>query len=296
MNHSILARIARRYILLIRVGKVLALLPIRIAYALAGFFTSKVTPLRHRRSDFESYAASTGIKPEFREQIWSDILRQQGIFFVNNALHRQSSHSIISRLAGPSEAWNRFIQNHSGALVLTMHHDFHHTLFVLTGAQGKKVNVIAAPEDSGPLAPWLTPYIRQQHADCAIHFNGGHYIFTEHSEAWKIAKALRNGEIVFSLHDFELPGKHSVEARLFDRSFHVSAGSVRIALRLNVPIYFALLLWSPQKSRYILEFHQLDVSEDQPLEAYTQTIARLVSQYPTAWHGWQWLHQFNKIN
>lgn len=296
MNRSIEARIAARYILLIRLGRMLSGLPLRFAYFVAGLVTRRISPLRHLRPDFESYVESASIPIEARARVWHETLAQQGLLFVNNALHRNRHRSIIDRLAEPPPSWQQFVASSSGALILTMHHDFHHTLFMLTGAHGKRVHVIAAPEDSGPLAQWLTPYIRQQHADCAVHFNGGEYIFTEHSDAWKIARALKRGDVVFSLHDFDSPGKNATEARIFDRSYEVAAGSIRIALRLNVPVYFAVLVWSSTNACYTLVFHPLEVSSEQPLEAYTEQIEQLVRQYPTAWHGWQWLGRFRKVN
>lgn len=293
MRHDELAAVAAAYLRLIRLGQWLSRLPLRIAYRLAARAAGRLSPLRRDLPHFQDYARALGLADGAMSRAWDMAMTGHGMFFVNNALHAAHPRRIARRVGSAAPDWQGLLTEPRGALVLTCHHDFHHSLFVLAGLAGRKVSVVAAPAEGGPLSPWLATHIRRQHDDCAWHFNGGRYIFTEPGQARAIVTALRGGELVFSLHDFVLQGKHSRPARLLGRSYEVPAGTIEIALKLGVPIYFAMLLWSAEQSAYRIECQRLNVTGAQPLDAYTTALEAVVTARPSAWHGWQWFANFS---
>jgi uncharacterized radical SAM superfamily Fe-S cluster-containing enzyme len=176
-------------------------------------------------------------------------------------------------------------------------HDFHHTLFALAGRAGGRICVIAAPEESSPLHPWLGPTIHALHRDCAGHFNGGDYLFLAPGESGTgVAHALRRGEWVFSLHDFEAPeGTRRHNAQVLNRQFQAPSGALELALRMGKPVYFAALVWQPGRRSYHLHARLLGPDAADPLVAYTQALAQLVRQWPWAWSGWQWFDSWSPL-
>jgi lauroyl/myristoyl acyltransferase len=289
------ACVAAAYLRLIRLGKWLSRLPLRPAYRLAAWAAARYSPFRDDFARFSRYAGAIGMAEAARRYEWRRTMARHGMFFVNNFLHADRAHRLADRVLDIAPEWRHLMAERHGALVLTCHHDFHHTLFVLAGLTGRRVSVVAAPDDSGPLAPWLTPHIRRQHADCAGHFNGGRYLFTGPGQARAIVTAMKNGELVFSLHDFVQPGKHSRPAMLFGRSYDVPVGTIEIALKLGVPIYFAMLVWADERFAYRIECQRLDVTSEQPLGAYASALESVVAAQPSAWHGWQWFDNFSSV-
>jgi lauroyl/myristoyl acyltransferase len=290
------ARVAAAYLRLIHLGKWLSCLPLRPAYRLAAWAAARYSPFRDDYEKFARYARAVGLAESALAPEWNRVMARHGMFFVNTPLHAGRARQIADRVPDGPPEWQRLMAERQGALVLTCHHDFHHTLFVLAGLAGRRVSVVAAPDDSGPLAPWLTPHIRRQHADCARHFNGGRYLFTGPGQARAIVTALKNGEVVFSLHDFVQAGKHSRPARLFGRAYSVPVGTIEIALRLGVPIYFAMLVWSDERFAYRIECQRLNVTSEQPLDAYASALESVVAAQPSAWHGWQWFDIFSSVS
>lgn len=294
MKSTELARVAAAYLRMIHLGQWLSHLPLRLAYRLAGWGAARTGPLRHDSARFARYAQGIGLAETALPAEWRRVTAQQGMFFVNNFLHSEHLYKITAHVQEITPDWRTLISEQQGALVLTCHHDFHHTLFVLAGLAGKQVNFVAAPEDSGVLSPWLAPHIRRQHAYCARHFNGGRYIFTGsgHTRA-DVATALERGALVFSMHDIKLPGKHSHPATLFGHPYSVQAGTIEIALKLGLPIYFAMLVWSDERFAYRIECQRMNVTSDRPLDAYTSALESVVVTQPSAWHGWQWFDSFS---
>lgn len=224
---------------MIAVGRLLAKLPLRLAYPLAAHVALRSGPFRALANDFFTYVSAIGITQEKQHALWAEVLRHNGMFFVNHFLHASKSEQLASVFDQSPLPWQAFLAQQGPALVLTCHHEFYHTLLVLAGLAGKQVYFVAAPEDSGPLAPWLLPHIRQQHANCARHFNGGSYLFRHRRTA--VRQAFEDGGVVFSMHDFHAPGPGSHEVRLFDRGYQVPAGTVELALEYGIPIYFGAL-------------------------------------------------------
>lgn len=211
---------------------------------------------------------------------------------VNNALHLRQLDDVAKRVFTASPEWEELLATPGGILVLTMHHDFHHTLFALAGRAGRRVGVIAAPEESSPLSAWLGTEIHAMHRACAAHFNGGDYLFMAPGAPGAgavVAHALRRDEIVFSLHDFAAPdGMRSLPAELLGKQFQAPSGALELATRMKVPVYFAALVWQPDTDGYHLEARRLAPDSENPVKAYTEALQGTIEQWPWAWSGWQW--------
>ncbi len=225
-----------------------------------------------------------------QRKAWAAARASYAASLVNNALHRDHLERIARRVQAEPPAWHELLATEGGALVLTMHHDFHHTLFALAGRAGRRVGVVAAPEESSALFPWIGHAIHAMHRGCAAHFNGGDYLFMAPGASGAgtaVAHVLRRGELVFSLHDFAAPpGMRSLSAMLLGRRFEAPSGALELATRLRVPIYFAALVWQPDTRGYHLQVQRL--SPENVVQDYMGALQATVLRWPWAWSGWQW--------
>lgn len=298
-----LAAMAASILSRIQTGRRCAWLPIPLAYRLGGRLSTHAGhnlpgPESAQQAVFTDWLqamhqSSPDHSPLPPQKVWQHAKAAYGISMVNLALHAKRLPTILQQVLHTDEAWLRLMHSTNGALVLTLHHDFHHTLFALAGHAGQKVRVIAAPEESSPLHAWLGPTIHRMHRDCALHFNGGDYLFlTEQASGTQVAKALKRQECVFSLHDFSAPeGTRIRPAQLFGRTFTAPTGALDLAQTLDKPIYFAALVWLPDQQGYHLHCEALDPAPT-PLVAYTTAITRLLTRFPWAWSGWQWFQDW----
>ena len=292
----------------VRLGQTLAAtLPTTCAYRLqqqltpiAGHNTAQNAPLQH---DLFSHwcrqthpSAPPHQDPHNTQRAWQAARGSYAAFFINLALHHHRPHTIAQRTHSHSPDWAHLTQETNGHLLLTLHHDTQHTLCTQIGLSGRApLRVIAAPEASSPLHPWLGPTIHRMHRHCAAHFRGGDYLFVhpeDRTTGLALAHALRRGECLVSLNDFSV--SHNVRhqpAHIFNRAYLAPTGSIEIACRLRKPIYFAAMVWQPQHHGYHLECHRLpNTTPHHALQAYTRAIETTARQWPWAWSGWQWHH------
>ena len=288
------AQVAKSYLRMIALAKQASRLPVALAYPLMHQFGQHYSPYREHFALFEHFAQAIAIPASAVPAVWQLVLRQHSMFFVNHFLHRADIATIERRVRASSPEWHAFQAHTGAALVLTCHHDFYHTLLVLAGRAKKRVHVVAAPEDSGPLAQWLLPHIRQQHDYCQSYFNGGRYLFNNRRE--QVRSALLAGDVVFSMHDFLAPGPGAQRVTLLGKIVEVPAGTLEIALELGVPVYFSVLRWSEEASAYSLDFQRLEIDAAHPLDAYAQAMSSLVVNHPSVWHGWQWFDHFSNAS
>jgi len=275
-------------------------LPVPLAYALtrrAVAFAGHNSPpdAAAQRHGFEQDWCRATLSHADPGTAWQAARQAYAASLVNLHWHRERLARIARRVCSRDPAYVSLLAEPGGALVTTFHHDFHHTLFALTGAAGRTVRVIAAPEDSSPLFPWLGELIHAQHRDCALHFSGGDYLFTqdEGSAGLAVAHALRRGELVFSLHDVGAgTGVRSEPAQVFGRAFAAPSGALELAMRLRRPVYFAALVWLPERQGYHVHAQRLTPDPARPLAAYTAALEALVRRHPWAWTGWQWVGQW----
>lgn len=294
MSDPALHKTAQAYLRMIALGRLLAKLPLQLAYPLAGGMASRVAPYVSLANTFAKFAHQVGIPEMDRPDLWARVLCQHGMFFVNNFLHANKPQQLGNLVDQSSLSWRDFLGCQGPALVLTCHHDFYHSLLVLAGLSGKRVYFVAAPEDSGPLTEWLLPHIRQQHENCVRHFNGGAYLFKNRMAG--VREAFDSNGVVFSMHDFDAPGARSYPVRFHNRSYQVPAGTLELALEKRIPIYFGVLEWDMVRKCYLPNFKRLTVDSAAPLAAYAEAMANLIKKNPACWHGWQWFDQFSAIS
>lgn len=303
LDQAPLADMAASILSRIRTGRRCAWLPVPLAYRIGSHLSTHAGhnlpgPEAAQQAVFSEWmksvvqASASELTPD-THQLWQHAKAAYGVSMVNLALHANRLAAIARNVVHTDTAWLQLMQNANGALVLTLHHDFHHTLFALAGHAGQKVRVIAAPEESSPLHAWLGPSIHRMHRDCARHFNGGDYLFLDvQASGTQVAKALKQKECVFSLHDFSAPdGTRSRPACLFGRTFTAPTGALDLAQALNKPVYFATLVWVPDRRGYHLHCEALP-TDTSPLDTYTQAMTRLLVRFPWAWSGWQWFQNW----
>lgn len=283
---------AQDYLGLLHLAREASTQPLATQYALLASESESRGPYRHVADRFVRFAQRLTL-PDPTES-WRETLRNVGLNVANFLQYREGTarlHALVSR---HDPAWHELQAEPNGALVMSVHHEFQHLLFVLIGQAGRKLHVIAAPEESSVFAPWLLPQIHRQHRDCAQHFNGGDYLFLDQSSASSgiaITRILGTGGTVLSLHDIGAGSMRSQIVNLFGQRFAAPSGAIEIAMRQQVPIYFAMLLWSWEDFRYHLRVIRLFPSIHAPLQAYIETVEQVVKEHPASWNGWQWLEE-----
>jgi len=289
-TQAALAPLARDYLNMLRLARWTQRLPLAWQYRALARAAESRSPYRHSADRYARYAQRLGLADAAPS--WRNALRNQGLFFANLSRFRADAARLDALVCRRDPAWDELKAEPGGALVLTFHHEFHHLLFVLLGRAGRKLRVIAAPEENSPLAPWLLPHIHRQHRDCAAHFRGGDYLFLDgppQRDAMAVTRAFAAGETLLSLHDFSAGAMRSEVISLFGQRFAAPSGVLEIAMRLEKPIYFAALIWSWRDFGYHAKTMRLTPSAEAPLAAYALAMESLLQDFPAAWNGWQWL-------
>jgi len=175
-----------------------------------------------------------------------------------------------------------------GGMILTYHCHHQNTLTALFGLAGATISPLAASEKSSPIYSAIGPYIHRANDDSALHFRGGRYILLDRTrEALRVAhRALAKGELVLALCDYFSSEAASPKLHLFERCFSPPVGAMRLALRLDVPCYAAILY--PEADAWRLRIQRLPSTQglNTLAQAYLTTLEHWLRAEPAAWQGW----------
>lgn len=188
-----------------------------------------------------------------------------------------------------------------GAVVMTFHHDGHHSLCALIARQGgAAVRALAAPEESSPFYPWLARLLRRWHRAAARHFGGGDYLFVPpagEGAARALLGPLRRGEVVVSLNDVGAPAEaRGLPLRVLGRQVWAYSAALELAARMGKAVFAAALVWCPRLEGYRLVAQRLQGDDAQALlDAYGRWMEAVLVRWPWAWMGWQWHEQWPRV-
>lgn len=251
-------------------------------------------PQRDAFPGFARFLAHLGLPADTFPLLWRRCQTSHAQLFRNLALHRHRIGRIRREILSHDPDWERLLGERNGVLVLQAHNDFQHTLCAVLGDAGLRLRVLAVAETESPLYPLIGPQIERMHRDCACHFQGGNYLFVgaEGNPVRALNSALTDGECVISLHDTPAPaGMRHAGVPFLGRTVRLPSGAIELALRRQIPVYFAQMVWLEEKRGYHLFVRALNPEPDTPLAAYARALEALIRAYPWAWNGWQWFEQ-----
>lgn len=271
----------------LRVSSVIATLPAGLAYPLNRLWLRWSNPDSARQTAWEAALAARnliGLWPQ-RRKLLAD-------FFLNAFKHRRFNEQWVAQRLRYDTASIETLKQQGGALLLTYHTPFHHTMFVALGLLGLKLRVLAAPEQASPIWHYIGDYLHTLHRNCARHFNGGDYaFFSSGRSAIRAAdNALKAGEIVVSLHDFPPGSAMSVNGSLLGQPFSIPVGVIEFARRQATPIY--LCTFVPRGKQFELTLTPLPsgLALEQIVSRYLDALTIMCQDNPALWDNWPLWH------
>jgi len=225
------------------------------------------------------------------QQLWRKRLADHAVFCLN--IFKQPAFNsawVKKHVSLDTKLLESLLAEHKSILFLTYHHAYQHSLCGVLGASGWHLNALAAPEESSAIFTFIGSYIRKLHQGCAMHFNGGKYLFFDRdiTGARMTKRALAKGHILISLNDFVSPSKKCAAIPVFNRFITAPAGSVKLACRMGVPIVAGGMLRHGQDYQVVIR--QLDNSQDVTaiMRDYFAFLEEIVADAPHFWDGWHW--------
>jgi len=240
--------------------------------------------------------SATGCSRQDAEDVCRDWLASHGLFLEVFFRYRLLTPKFLFQevLIDNPATFARAVA--AGGMILSYHCHHQNTLTAVFGLAGATISPLAASEQSSPLYPVIGSYIHRVNDDSAIHFRGGRYLFVDRArESLRIShRALVNGELVLALCDQHAAEAASPMLPLFNRRIAPPVGAMRLALRLNVPCYAAILF--PKENSWQLYIRQLPMKHGlQALaQAYLAALEDWVRVEPSAWQGWDWFLELPK--
>jgi len=289
-----LSALGRCYRSFLRCIAVIAKLPTAMGYYLAPLLAYYgFSPIKHDEALIKQALNDSGHKLSLVDwrRTWQKRLADHAVFCLN--IFKQSSLKkewVKKHVSLDSELLETLLAEHKSVLFLTYHHAYQHSLCGVLGASGWHLNALAAPEESSAIFSFIGPYIRKLHQGCAIHFNGGKYLFfgRDITGARMTKRALSEGGILISLNDFVSSAEKCPPIPIFNRYITAPAGSVKLACRMGIPIVAGGMLRTGQD--YQVFMRQLDHTQsvEDIMCAYFEYLAEIVAKAPYFWDGWNW--------
>lgn len=289
-----LFELGRCYRSFLRCIAVIAKFPVAIGYYLAPWLAYYgFSPIRQDEVSVRQALSDAGRKFSAIEwqKLWRKRLADHAIFCLNIFKQpRFDSAWVKKHVNFDSDLLDALLVEHHSVLFLTYHHAYQHSLCGVLGAPGRHLNALAAPEESSAIFAFIGSYIRKLHQGCAMHFNGGRYLFFERdiTGARMTKRALTQGGILISLNDFTSPAENCTAIPVFNRFITAPAGSVKLACRMGVPIVAGGMLRSGEDYKIVMR--QLDNTQDVAviMRDYFSFLAEIVADAPHFWDGWNW--------
>jgi len=227
------------------------------------------------------------------EQIWQAHLQQHGIssLYIFQLKYLTKSWSEKQIKINQPELFRQFCQNDQGAVMLTFHVQHQHQSCAVLGSYGLSINPLSAPPEISPLYSHLKKYIECLHENASSPYGQGNYVFLDpnNMNVRPAYRALNNKQVVVSLSDNVGNDNNNCEVLLFGQKRIVSTGMVKIAKKLNKPIWVAVLYWQ-SGDNYIFDIKKLDNTQpvDKIMQDYMDFFEAILVIRPELWEGWQW--------
>ncbi len=246
-----------------------------------------------KKKIFQSAIKNSGLQilQKDWDKLWKKRLSDHAIFCLN--IFKQPSFNnlwVKKHVSLESELLQLLLDKHKSILFLTYHHPYQHFLFSILGTFGWRINVLAAPEESSELFPFIGFYIRKMHKNCSIHFNNGKYLFFKNNlTGTRIAKrSLSQGGILISLNDFNINHKNNISTKLFNRFISAPTGSIKLACRMNIPIVVGVAIRNNNKYEIIIREIDNTKNIESIMNDYFNFLEEILKESSHLWDGWNW--------
>jgi len=289
METTILGKCYRSFL---RILSIIAYFPTIIAYKLAPLFAQYAfSPIDHEQPIMKKALQNAGylFSPKDWQSLWKKHLADHAIFCLN--IFKHSSFNTLwvkQHVKLDDKELNTLIKTHKSVLFLTYHHNFSHSLAVVLGSSGHKVNCFVAPEESSEIFEFIGIYIKRLHHGCTQHFNGGKYLFFNKNStgAHITRRAFIEGGILVAANDIPSGSKKSPAINFLGRTIYPPIGNVRLACKMKIPIVAGLMVRDGQN--YKLISRQLNSQQNTELimTEYFSFLKEIIMQYPGIWDGW----------
>jgi lauroyl/myristoyl acyltransferase len=281
---------SKKYLRLFRIAEqATKYLPAGLAYTIMRYNAMIFSPDRGK-IETKKISRIMGLPLWKARIVWYKYLQNQGIFFANIFLHKTMDQHWLTKHVRIENQELLSILKDTGGLVLTWHTQYQHTLAVILGLSGLKINALAlAPEESS-FYIHLKKYIDLLHNESEKKFSG-RYIFYRQNHIFKrqLYRVLSNQQVLISLNDNIADSNRSVSVTLLKQKVDIMHGTVDVALNLKKPIIAALPFFSG--NNFILKLKQLDTSQDVQtiMQTYMTVLDTEIQKQPELWEGWHWL-------
>jgi len=290
MDISALGRCYRSFL---RCIAVIAKLPISMGYYLAPLLAYYgFSPIKHDEALIKQALDDSGHKLSSTEwsQVWQKRLADHAVFCLNIFKQASFDEAWVNKHVFFDKESLQALDNRKSILFLTYHNAYSHTLCVALGSSGWRVNAFVAAEETSPIFDFVGCYIRQLHAGCVRHFNGGKYLFFDQNSvgASLTRRALADGGVLVATNDISNSSKKSPPIKFLGRVITPPIGNVKLACKMGVPIVAGVMV--RDGDNYQLIYRQLDSNQsiEVIMTEYFDFLAELLTKYPHFWDGWNW--------
>ncbi len=291
MRQVSVAQHGRNYRYFLLLLSAMAKLPDKLVYTLLPKLVTQVySPIRQNEETIHQAMVDADIIIDDWSVLWKKCLVNHAHFCLNAFKHASFDQQWLHKNVDIDHILlNQVKKKNKGALFLTYHHAFQHTLFCVLGLTGFRTQVLAAHEESTPLFPYIGQYIYKLHRNSAIHFNGGDYLFFKKNiRGARLAKnALLHGDLLVSLNDFATTMNPNAYP-LFNRSVSAPIGSIQIACRSKLPIILGIMYMVDQRYHVSLRLVESNYDPDTVMNTYFSFLSETLTKYPEVWDGWNW--------
>lgn len=291
LDQSNISQYGRNYRLFLQLLYIIAKLPDRLSYTLSSKLANQIySPIQQNEKKIHQAMTDANVVIGNWTALWKKYRSNHAWFclstFKHTALNQQWMQENVDI---DSALLNQIKEEGKGALFLTYHHAFQHTLFCVLGLSGFRLQVLAAHEESTPLFPYIGKYIRKLHQDSSAHFNGGQYLFFQNNfRGVRLAKqALMNGDMLASLNDFATSGKTATYS-LLNRNIPAPTGSIQLACRSGVPIIIGIMHKNGARYRVTLRRVENRNNAEFVMTSYFSFLSEILTKHPEIWEGWNW--------
>lgn len=269
-----------------------------ITYQLAAWLATKYSPFRFQIPQIiQNLSDTLQLSEKHIKNTSLNYVKQHGIFCINALFFEKMTLEWVKNhvfIKNPATL-EKLLNNSNGGLFLSYHHHFQHLLVSLLGIYKKNPSFVAMSPESSPFYNILKSNIDYLHQHTEHHFGKGKYIFIYPQQSRKIVReeiyqTLEERGLIFSLHDnLVSPSQNTQSLQFFNKIMTVSAGTIKIALEMNKPIYCGLLEWKESNK---FEFDLVELNSNHGvlgiLKEYFEFLEQKIKQNPSIWEGWQW--------
>lgn len=285
----------KRFIQLLRLGRLCRPLPYGVAEALGARLGRRFSFLRLRRQKvLANLAAGLGLNAAAAEAAFENLCASTGM-----------TTQMVWRLPNLSQPWlEQHIRVHDMAPLLRLqaeggvvlsHHSFHHNLLASTFKRwGMTTMMVANPPAAFSSLDYLYRFTLFLNAASETNFNGGRILYVDGRREFLkgIQATLAARQVLLVFCDFNEDKAFNPRLPFLHGSLQAPSGVIRQALKAGRPLYFAGFQWTAGVG-FELSIHPLETSGtataadlEETMRRYLAALTEHLHVYPHAWQMW----------